>query len=340
MAHDLASVAEQFQAIASRVLSAPDLPVDPWLYRYCGHTATPSEAVKYVRHQLDLLELARASSQDAVVVDAGCGFGFAMIVHALLGARCVKGVELYDGMVRTAEAYRPLLPTDVASRIEITLGSVAEMPYPDGCAEIVLSIEAISHYLDVDAFLDEAWRVLAPGGALIIADGNNSTNPLLKRRAQDLWEAFENGPPGRELHGHLVGVPYVDRRRQTLTEHLPELDRRAQNEIARLTAGFQGDQVIAAGRDYLATGTLPASPYRRGQLALAPDGQALERLFSPPALARTLRRRGFEAKAYGYWGGASGDRLTRAVNRGLSALSPVTIPFSRSFRVIAHKPGA
>jgi SAM-dependent methyltransferase len=336
---EVAVIARRFQAIAGRILNEPDLPVDPWLHRYCGSTARLSSATEYVRHQTDLLALAEVSSERAVVIDAGCGFGFAMIVHALLGAQRVTGVELYEAMVSTVRAYLPLLPDDVGSRIEIAQGTVAEMPYEDGSADIVLSIEAISHYLDVDAFLLEAWRVLRPGGVLIIADGNNSTNPMLKRRAEDLWEAFESGPAGRTLHGHVVGVPYVDRRRQALADHVPEIDRPARDEIARLTAGYLEPDVVAAGRAYAATRSLPASPYRRGMLAIAPDGQAMERLFSPHDLARRLRRHGFRARAYGYWGGANGRPLLRAANRALSALSPLTMPVSRSFRVIGSRPG-
>ena len=76
MPHDLVPVVERFRAIADEVLSAQDLPVDPWLYRYCGSCGDPDGAARYVRYHADLLQLAGVVEDHPVVVDAGCGFGF------------------------------------------------------------------------------------------------------------------------------------------------------------------------------------------------------------------------------------------------------------------------
>jgi SAM-dependent methyltransferase len=334
---DLSPISERLQSIADRVLGAADLGLDPWFYSYCGSVGDPRGAARYVRFHADLLELARAGDDRPVIIDAGCGFGFTMIAHALLGARQVRGVELNRNMVSSVEAYLPLLPDDVSSRLEVVQGSVAAMPYEDASADIVLSLEAISHYLDVDAFIDEAFRVLRPGGLLIIADGNNALNPVVRRRTARIWAAVETGPANQTVHGHVLGEPYVEVRRRLVEEHFPAIDAPSRREIARRTAGFTEPQVIAAAREYIETGTLPDSVYRRGRLATAPDGTAMERLFSPFALARTLGRRGFRARAYGYWGGAGGSQSIRAVNRILTALSPIAMPTAPSFRVVGRK---
>lgn len=338
MATVTSSATDRFHTLAAQILGDETLTVDPWLHRYCGSTGSPGGADKYLRYQQDLLDLAGLSPEGKVVVDAGSGFGFTMLVYAVLGAATVRGIELHEGMVSTVQAYLPTLPPDIAARIEVTHGSVFEMPYEDGSADILLSIEAISHYLDVDRFLREAQRVLAPGGTLIVADGNNASNPFHRRRVANLWEAFENGPTGRQMYGHVVEVPYVDRRRDLLARELPDLDPAAAQQIAKLTAGFLEEQVLTAGRRYLETGALPNAPYRRGQLAVDPEGQVMERLFSPTGLARKLRGLGFDAKAYGYWGGASGSAPLRVANQVLATLAPLTIPSARSFRVIARKP--
>jgi SAM-dependent methyltransferase len=338
MPSDLSPIAAQLESIAGRVLGTADLQVDPWLYRYCGSIGDPRGAARYIRFHADLLELAGAGGGRPLIIDAGCGFGFTMIAHVLLGAREVRGIELNAKMVASVEAYLPLVPEEVSSRIDVIQGSVAAMPYEDGAADIVLSLEAISHYLDVDAFIDQAYRVLRPGGLLIIADGNNALNPIVRRRTHQIWEAVESGPADQTIHGHVLGEPYVQVRLQVLDDHFPAVDAGNRGEIARRTAGFTEAQVIAAARDYVASGALPNTVYRRGQLATAPDGTAMERLFSPPELARRLRRRGFAARAYGYWGGANGAPALRAVNRILTGLSSVTMPTAPSFRVVGHKP--
>lgn len=43
------------------------------------------------------------------------------------------------------------------------------LPFPDGCFDVVVSLETIEHLLDPDALLEEVKRVLAPGGCLILS---------------------------------------------------------------------------------------------------------------------------------------------------------------------------
>jgi SAM-dependent methyltransferase len=335
---DLNAVTQRFQEIASQIVDATDLRLDPEFYRYCASTRNLSSAAQYVRHQADLLTLAGRSATDAVIVDVGCGFGFTLIVHALLGARAVHGVEFSADMVATVEAYLPLLPPDVASRFTITAADATAMPLDDESADIVLSVEAISHYLDVDGFIDEAWRVLRPNGVLVIADQNNGANPVIRRRAYDIWEALELGPPGRVVPGGgQVDVSYAGRRAKVLADHVPPISDADRDELARTTAGFTKAEVVAAADAYIRDGVRPTAVYRRGQVAIHPSGMAMERLFVPRQLARRIAGRGFEAKSYAYFGGANGNPALRAANRVLSAMSAVTMPGAFSFRVIANK---
>jgi SAM-dependent methyltransferase len=337
IAQDLGPVVARFAAISTTVLDAKDLALDPWLYRYCGNTQSPAGAERYVRHRADFMRLGWPSAGEPVVVDAGSGFGFTLLVAALLGASRVYGIELNPSMVETFRAYEPFLPADVRERIEVAQGNVTEMPYEDGSADLVLSIEAISHYLDVDAFVSESRRVLRQGGMLVISDGNNGANPRIRKLTHEIWEASERGSGAGDVHGHTLGMPYEQVRAGLLAEHFAQIDASARAQLAHNTAGYTESRLFEAAAAYLGDGTMPTDAYRPGELAAAPDGTVNERLFSPHALARELSRAGFDARAYGYWGGAGGAPWVRVANRALSALSAVTMPTAPSFRIVARK---
>ena len=86
------------------------------------------------------------------VLDAGCGFGFTLLLCGLLGASELRGVEMHEGMLRTVDAYRRHLPYDLSERLDVRRGDVAAMPYDDASVDVVLSVESLSHYLEPERF--------------------------------------------------------------------------------------------------------------------------------------------------------------------------------------------
>jgi SAM-dependent methyltransferase len=73
----------------------------------------------------------------------------------------------------------------------LCLGSVYDLPWPDGHFDAVISTFAFSAFLDAGRALDEMVRVTKPGGRVIVvdageaADGNSMAHWLAR-----LWEAF------------------------------------------------------------------------------------------------------------------------------------------------------
>jgi SAM-dependent methyltransferase len=328
-------VERELGEVARRILDADKDSYDPWLHRYCGELADPDDVARYLRWQVDHLDLAGLDPRGKAVLDAGCGFGLALVTLGLLGAAKLRGIDNYKGMVDTIRAYRSELPPELAEKLDVTYGDVSAMPYDDGEFDVLLSIEAISHYLDVSAFVAEAARVLRPGGVLIVSDGNNQRNPQIRRKTYAIWNAFEAGPNGAEVHGHKVGSSYRERRRAILERELPQLGAADLDELARLTAGMVEDEVIDAGRRFAESGERPSPRLSQGDVPVSPEGQVMERLFDPFELAREIESAGFTTKVHGYWGGAQGNRLLRTANALLDRASRATIFTAPSFRIVA-----
>ncbi len=105
-------------------------------------------------------DLVAVSGADRVV-DVGCGPGAAVRAAARRGAR-VTGVDPAPVMLRLARTLTRDRPAIVWAE-----GSAEDLRQPDGSATVLWALSTVHHWTDVTAGLDEAYRVLAPGGRLL-----------------------------------------------------------------------------------------------------------------------------------------------------------------------------
>jgi SAM-dependent methyltransferase len=322
-----------FVHAARRALREPPAGVDAWFHRYHGDLLDDRGLRTWVRAKRQLVDLAGGVT-GKVVVDAGSGFGMVSNLLASWGARHVLALEVHTPMALTHARVNARHFPDLAGRVSVIRGDAMRFPLRTGSADLVLSIEAISHYFDVDAFLDECTRVLRPGGHVIVSDGNNGANPRLRAHTLELWQRLEEGPEG-VFGEHEVPEPMVKRRERIVRAEFPGLPEPRVAELARLTSGMDRAQIRAAVASHLGGGPAPASPYRRGQCPREPEwGYVLEQLFDGRDLAARLSRHGFDARALPHFGGAAND-LVLAANRVLRALP--THRWARAYRVVAKK---
>lgn len=312
---------------------------DPWFARYHRWLGEDWKLENYIRYVHTLLAQAGAKLEGARVLDAGCGFGLTALFLHLLGAVEVHGLDCHAGMIRTFQTYLSLL--NMPFRVYPCLGDVAHMPYGDAYFDIVLSMEAVSHYRNLEAFLDEIARVLRPGGHLIIADGNNARHTATRRRTREIWTAFENGPAAENIHGHRVEKPFVEMRREIIAGAFPDLSPAELDMLARQTSGLAGEEVLAAVRTYRETGRPPGRVWDGETCPLDPvNGYYIERLLDPLELGRRISQRGFRTVVRPYFGGARGG-MVHAINDLLThpRLGPLMLNFTPSFRILARKEG-
>ncbi|KAA9157911.1 class I SAM-dependent methyltransferase [Amycolatopsis acidicola] len=123
-------------------------------------------------------ELDRAGlNGDEDLLDLGCGRGAVLIAAAKrLPKGHAVGVDLWtrdqsdnrpEATLANAEA------AGVADRVEVHTADIAALPFPDASFDVVTSAMAIHNISSADQryrALDEALRVLRPGGQLLIAD--------------------------------------------------------------------------------------------------------------------------------------------------------------------------
>jgi SAM-dependent methyltransferase len=128
--------------------------------------------------------LALLKGLEGRVLDYGCGYGDLTYTMSQTHPAC--GVDLDPARVAFAQKeYSPL---------DFQVCDTRDAPYPDESFEIVASVVVLNFIADARAHLRSIWRLLRPGGRLILAYQNqfrvrNAVRRLLGRGPvpSDLW---------------------------------------------------------------------------------------------------------------------------------------------------------
>lgn len=101
------------------------------------------------------------------VVDAGCGTGYGSAMLARCAA-LVTGLDVSAGALAYAREHY------AGSNIHWTQASCTDIPIATASVDLVVAFEVIEHLTNWPGLLDEARRILAPGGQLIVSTPNKS----------------------------------------------------------------------------------------------------------------------------------------------------------------------
>ncbi len=92
-------------------------------------------------------------------IDVGCGTGETLTVLRALGAARAAGTDL------SADA---LLAATANGEAAVTRALAEQLPFPDRCADVLVSSDVLEHLDDDRLALREYRRVLRPGGTLLV----------------------------------------------------------------------------------------------------------------------------------------------------------------------------
>lgn len=94
--------------------------------------------------------------RQAVILDLGCGDGCTLDFLAALGFQHLHGIDL---QIKPALRDRPY---------QLHEGDLTATDFPDQSFDVAVSISVIEHGVDLNAFFQEAARLLRPNGLLFV----------------------------------------------------------------------------------------------------------------------------------------------------------------------------
>ncbi len=164
-------------------------PADLALHYGFSDETTRSHSDALLNENRFLARIAEIKQSD-YILDAGCGVGGSSLWLAEnYGAR-VMGIAISPSQIREAKsnAERKRL-AHLAESLEMDFH---RMTFPDSTFDVVWMIESSSASPDKSRLLAEAFRILKPGGRLVVADGFQKRETTTKHE-QKLLDAFQRG---------------------------------------------------------------------------------------------------------------------------------------------------
>ncbi len=148
------------------------------------------------------------------VLDLGCGTGVECFIAArLVGEKGrVTGVDMLDPMLAHAEQGATGVAANLGFRnLEFRRGYLEELPIPDAAVDVVLSNCVLNLSGHKRRTFAEIFRVLKPGGRLVIADVVCETEPeaAIKNDATLRGECIAGALTQRDLFGLLEESGFV-----------------------------------------------------------------------------------------------------------------------------------
>lgn len=120
------------------------------------------------------------------VADLGCGEGY-LTIEAAQWAKKVYAIDHSADVLARAKA---MATRRRARNIVWKRGELEKVPLADATVDIAIASQALHHAKDPARALSEAWRILRPGGRLLVLDLRQHQETWVQDKLGDQWLGF------------------------------------------------------------------------------------------------------------------------------------------------------
>jgi ArsR family transcriptional regulator len=135
------------------------------------------------------------------IADLGAGEG---LLSQLLAHRA-RQVWCIDNSPRMVEVGIELARKNGLANLTYKLGDIEKVPLPDKSADLAILSQALHHARHPQRAVEEAFRILRPGGQVLVLDLNEHTFEKARELYADLWLGFTESA----LHGFLKKAGFL-----------------------------------------------------------------------------------------------------------------------------------
>lgn len=134
------------------------------------------------RHEHELINQIMSVQPGMVVADIGCGTGIYTLELCATGARVV-GVDISPEMLAIAAEKNKKWQDNVS----FVQADAASLPFDSESFDMVISITAMEFFDDPSQCLREMYRILRPGGSMVVATLNSLSLWSIQRRIKSIF---------------------------------------------------------------------------------------------------------------------------------------------------------
>ena len=135
------------------------------------------------------------------IADLGAGEG---MVSQLLANRAEQ-IWCIDNSPRMVEVGMELARKNNLANLTYKLGDIENVPLPDRSVDLAILSQALHHAQHPQKAVSEAYRILKPGGSLVVLDLKEHDFEQARELYADVWLGFKES----SLHGYLKKAGFV-----------------------------------------------------------------------------------------------------------------------------------